>query len=144
MGRDGESTDRALAMQHLDLLQGAIDRIGGQSFLIKGWNVTLATAIGGFSVKEGGASVAALALIPILLLWWLDAYYLSLERSFRSLFKAAAQVVVAGGTPTLDMTPTVHIPTVFRNSFRPAVVMVHLPLLLLMVALAFGLFPTPS
>jgi hypothetical protein len=60
------------------------------------------------------------------------------------LFKAAAQVVVAGGTPTLDMTPTVHIPTVFRNSFRPAVVMVHLPLLLLMVALAFGLFPTPS
>jgi hypothetical protein len=113
--------------KHLDLLQGAISRMAANSFLLKGWNVTLATAVFGLAVKESQPRLALLGLLPILTLWGLDAYYLGYERRFRELYTVAIQAPVTD----FGMTPNaLGLRGWLEAIFRPAVFCLHLPLAL--------------
>lgn len=111
--------------KYLPLIQGAINRLASNSFLLKGWSVTVATALFGLAAKESQPRLALLALLPILAFWGLDGYYLGYERRFRKLYGEA----VAGMATAYKMTPD---PLGFRGwleaAFRPAVVALHLPL----------------
>jgi hypothetical protein len=69
--------------RYLDQLQAVIARMGANSFTLKGWSVTLVSAILALSNKE--PRVVMLAFIPVLIFWGLDAYYLALERGFSNL-----------------------------------------------------------
>ncbi|MEU6537947.1 hypothetical protein [Streptomyces sp. NPDC047000] len=73
-------------MKHLELLQITIGRLGANSFLIKGWAMTVSGSL--ITVATGGAgwTVAVIALMMTSGLWLLDAYYLEQERLFRSLY----------------------------------------------------------
>lgn len=73
-------------IKHLEIIQGVITRMAGNSFLIKGWSVTIATALFALAAKDANARFAILALFPTLVLWGLDAYYLRQERIFRKLY----------------------------------------------------------
>jgi hypothetical protein len=72
--------------KHLDLLQGVISRLAGNAFLIKGWSVTLVTALLGLAVDGATPALAALALLPALMFWGLDGYFLAQERLFRGIY----------------------------------------------------------
>jgi hypothetical protein len=111
--------------KHLALIQGAITRMASNSFFLKGWSVTLATAMFGLAAKESQPRLALLALLPILAFWGLDGYYLGYERRFRDLYKTA----VAAPTTDFGMTPgTLGLRGWLEAAFRPAVVGLHLPL----------------
>lgn len=69
---------------HLEMIQGVINRMGNNSFMIKGWTVTLVSAIFALSIENHKFSF--IALFPILLFWWLDAFFLYQERLFRKLY----------------------------------------------------------
>lgn len=75
-------------LKRLDHLQSIIQRLAGNSFLIKGWAITLTSAILGFALKDPAStgSLAFLAILPTLAFWELDAYYLALERGMRHLY----------------------------------------------------------
>src|SRR5580704_9020987 len=79
-------------LKRLDHLQGIVQRLGGNSFLIKGWTLTLVSAVLGFALKDPAttAPLGYLALMPIILLWGLDAYYLAIERRVVSLYNNGA------------------------------------------------------
>jgi hypothetical protein len=114
-------------MKHLDLIQGAITRMASNSFVLKGWSVTLATALFGFSAKDSEPRLALLALLPILVFWGLDAYYLGLERLFRKLYATAAGATVTD----FAMAPgKLGIKGWLEAVRRPAVLWLHLPLAL--------------
>ena len=70
----------------LELIQGIVGRLSTHGFLLKGWAVTLVTALQTFSGSAGPARVAALALLPALIFWVLDAYLLAQEHGYRHLF----------------------------------------------------------
>jgi phosphotransferase system glucose/maltose/N-acetylglucosamine-specific IIC component len=70
----------------LELLQAVIARLASNSFLLKGWSVTLASALLGFAGRQEDADLARLTLLPALIFWALDAYYLAQERQYRQLF----------------------------------------------------------
>jgi len=73
-------------LKHLEFIQAVIARMAGNSFLLKGWSVTLSTAVIGFAVaKDSNLKFAVLALLPPALFLFLDAYYLHQERLFRGL-----------------------------------------------------------
>jgi hypothetical protein len=113
--------------KYLPLIQGAINRLASNSFLIKGWTVTVATAMFGLAAKESQPRLALLALLPILVFWGLDGYYLGYERRFRELYKAA----VAAPVTDYNMTPApLGLVGWLQAVFRPAVVALHLPLTL--------------
>jgi hypothetical protein len=73
-------------MKHLELIQGVISRLGSNSFLVKGWAITVSGAFIGFAVTETKWGLALVSLVPTLLFWGLDGYYLRYERIFRALY----------------------------------------------------------
>lgn len=71
---------------HLPLVQGVINRMGNNSFLIKGWTVTLVAAIFALAAAESNQKFIFIALFPSLVFWYLDAYYLKQEKLYRELY----------------------------------------------------------
>lgn len=84
-------------LKHLEMIQLVVARLGTDSFLVKGWAVTLNAALLGFAINGKDWKLAALALIPSVALWQLDTYYLRAERLFRQLFEA-----VRSGRPAVE------------------------------------------
>lgn len=76
--------------KHLEFIQAVISRLSTDSFLVKGWALTVASAINAFAASHSSGRVAAVGLLPGLVFWGLDAYYLWHERLFRRLYVAAA------------------------------------------------------
>ncbi|MDU9704718.1 hypothetical protein [Helicobacter pylori] len=83
------STDRAkILIEELKILQGVINRMAQNSLECKKW--TLALAVGVLSLKiETISHLYGLCILGVLLLcfWFLDAYYLTQERSFREQYQ---------------------------------------------------------
>ena len=64
----------------LELIQGIVNRMSSNSFTLKGWAVTLVAAIFVLSSDDVDKEYfVLLVLIPILMFWILDAYYLMKE-----------------------------------------------------------------
>jgi len=74
-------------MQYLEMIQEVIKRMSGNSFLLKGWAVTLVAGIFALSSKDTDKLYFLVAYIPIVVFWGLDAYYLQQERLFRALYE---------------------------------------------------------
>ncbi len=74
--------------KHLEFVQATITRMAGNSFLIRGWSVTLVAALFALAAKDTNPWFAGIAIFPCLMFWALDAFYLSQERKFRSLYDA--------------------------------------------------------
>lgn len=83
-------------IKHLEMLQAVIGRLGNDSFLVKGWAVTVAGVFFGFAVNKEDVGLAVASVLPTLLFWGLDTYFLRAERLFRALYdqvrKRAAEV----------------------------------------------------
>jgi hypothetical protein len=75
----------------LEIIQGAINRLAGNSSAFKGWMVTIISALLGVAINNSKPLLALLAMYAILVLAALDGYYLALERSYRELYKTAAE-----------------------------------------------------
>lgn len=73
-------------IKHLEMIQGIVDRMASNSFMLKGWCVTLIVAIIAISIKESNIRLYFITLIPLLAFWVLDSYYLYQEKLFRRLY----------------------------------------------------------
>ncbi len=73
-------------IRYLEMIQGIIERMGSNSFMLKGWAVTLAVGIFALSSEDSDKLFFLLAYIPIILFWFIDTYYLQLERKYRILY----------------------------------------------------------
>lgn len=71
---------------HLQMIQDNITRMGQNSFQIKGWAVGIIIAIFSFAGNQNDIRSILFTVIPLIVLWFLDSYYLLLERKFRLLF----------------------------------------------------------
>jgi len=111
----------------LEFIQAIIVRMAGNSTQMKTWNVALATAAIGFAAAKDGKPAAAIyAVLPALLFWVLDGYYLALEVRFRELYEEK----VNSGAPTYTLAiKPVDTVLLFTSVFRPAVFLIHAPVL---------------
>lgn len=73
-------------LKHLDFLQLVITRMNVNSFFLKGWAVTLVSALFAFAAKDANIKYVLITYISTPLFWFLDGYYLSQERQYRSLY----------------------------------------------------------
>lgn len=73
-------------LKHLDYIQGVISRMADNSFKIKGWMITLISALLALYVNNQNWLFLLVAFVPIFVFWFLDAYYLQQERTFRGLY----------------------------------------------------------
>ena len=70
---------------HLGMIQGIITIMGNNSFQLKEWSVGIMIAIYAFAGQNTNKAVI-ITVIPLIIFWMLDTYYLCLERKFRMLY----------------------------------------------------------
>jgi hypothetical protein len=75
-------------IKHLEFIQTVIGRMADQSFLLKGWAITISIGLFAF-LKDISLTFHQVLLLnlPILIFWIMDSFYLSKERAFRSLYE---------------------------------------------------------
>ena len=91
-------------IRHLEMIQSIVSRMATNSFLAKGWALTVAGAIYGFAATHPGSWISLAALASTLGFWWLDAYYLRAERLFRCLYNEARRSEAAVPIFSLNVT----------------------------------------
>ncbi|MBF0473293.1 MAG: hypothetical protein HQK91_13705 [Nitrospirae bacterium] len=79
-------------LKHLEFIQNVITRMNGNSFQIKGWTVTIVSAVLALYASTKNINFILLGIFPTIIFWFLDTYYLTQERKFRGLYKDVAKV----------------------------------------------------
>jgi len=74
---------REFMIKEIEIIQDIIKRMAFNSFMIKGWTVTLVAVT---LLLRGSKYQVLIAFIPILVFWFLDAYFLWQERLYRRLY----------------------------------------------------------
>lgn len=69
--------------KHLEFIQKVVIRLAQNSYLLKGWTITLVAATFALSLTVTSAWLVVIALLPITAFSVLDAYYLRQEKLFR-------------------------------------------------------------
>jgi len=67
-----------------DIIQGIIKRKASESFLVKGWTVSLIVAT---LIFQGEQSQVLVAFIPLISFWFLDATYQQQIKMYKLLYK---------------------------------------------------------
>ena len=70
-------------IKEVEIIQDIIRRMAFNSFMVKGWTVTLVAVT---LLLKGAKHQVLIAFIPLLVFWFLDAYFLWLERLYRRLY----------------------------------------------------------
>lgn len=73
-------------IKHLEFIQNVITRMNSNSFMIKGWCVTLVAALFALAAKDSDVKFAIIAYIVIPTFWVLDGFFIIREKHFRDLY----------------------------------------------------------
>lgn len=76
-------------IKHLEFIQNVITRMNANSFQIKGWTITIVSALLAIYASSSNVAYIFVAIAPTLLFWFLDAYYLQQETKYRKLYESA-------------------------------------------------------
>lgn len=79
-------------LKHLDFIQGVVNRLSTNSFLLKGWSVILVSALFALSASDSNLDFVLLAYFPAIAFWALDGYFLSLERGYRKFYEVVRKL----------------------------------------------------
>ena len=99
-------------LSHLEMIQGIVNRLSHNSFLLKGWCVVLVSAL--FALAAGNSKVyfIYLAYFPAFAFWVLDAFFLWQERLFRALYDRVREMKEEEIDFSMDVSPV-------ENQVRP-------------------------
>src|SRR3954470_5394625 len=129
MSNDGAlGSDR---IKHLEFIQAIIARLANNSFLVRGWTITIAAAFFAVLANKPNALIAAVLLLPIAAFWVLDGYFLWQERLFRRLYDAVRRPDSDVEPMSLNVRPYVKACTWRGASLSPTVLLYSMPLVVL-------------
>jgi hypothetical protein len=112
-------------IREMEMTQRVIDRLALNSFAVKGWAVTLVV---GILLFRGPAHQVWIAFLPILVFWYLDAYFLWLERMYRTLFEWIRDNRSKTDEHLFDMNPhrfEKAVPSKLRTAFSTTLVCLY-------------------
>jgi len=89
-------------IKHLEMIQGVINRMANNSFLLKGWSVLLVSGLFALAAKDSKIVFVYLAYFPSVAFWVLDGYFLHQERLFRKLYDKAREAVGSDSDFSMD------------------------------------------
>ena len=72
--------------KEIDLIQGVINRMANNSFLLKGWLISLVAVVLAITKETIVATqlsyFSLLLCLPVVLFWYLDAFFLHKEKCY--------------------------------------------------------------
>ena len=106
-------------LKHLEFIEAIISRMATNSFLFKGWAITIAAALAAFAAVDSKDGLLAIALVSTQMFWALDGYYLWLERCFVSLYTEVAAKAPGDIDFRMSIDKTGKVSKWFRTLWRP-------------------------
>lgn len=99
--------DNEVLHKEIDLMQACITRMAHNSFLLKGWAISIIAVILALADKALEPAIfSAVVLIPLFSFWYLDAYFLRTERMYRKMYEWVIEKRCAGDKSNLyDLNP---------------------------------------
>ena len=73
-------------LKHLEFIHSTINRMSTNSFLIKGWAVTLTSALFALAAKDSNVNFALIIYLILPVFWYMNGFFLMQERRFRELY----------------------------------------------------------
>ncbi len=141
------TVESTAVQSYLNILQAIISRMATNSANCKTWCVTLVSAILVIIADKGKTEYIWITLIPVLLFFFLDAYYLSLERDFRSLYNTFIRKLHTGNisadevfTISVDGSFTHTVTSVTNSLLSLSIFPFYTFLLVMLVVARFKIF----
>lgn len=75
-------------VKHLEMIQNIIQRMANNSFMLKGWAVTLMVAIFTLLNQTLKQNHFLFICVPVIAFWFLHSYCLQLERKYKFLYNS--------------------------------------------------------
>ncbi|MGE0083004.1 MAG: hypothetical protein AB7S75_01145 [Desulfococcaceae bacterium] len=91
-----------LIIKHLGMIQTIVERMARNSFMLKGWSLTVVAALLALSASAKNSTIIFISYLPAIAFWVLDAYFLSQERYFRRLYDRAREPLVNPETEPVE------------------------------------------
>lgn len=126
-------------IKHLEFVERVIERLAGNSFILKGWAITVVAAILALAAKDTNREFALVALLPAISFWGLDAYYLRRERLFRCLYEDIRKGAGNSDRSNVEAFSLSvsnyggNVPSWFKTLWSPTIVGIHAVTLLAVV-----------
>ena len=123
--------------KHLEMLQGAMNRFSKNSFLLKGWSVTLLSALLALSAHNCNINLVYFACIPVIILWGLDGFFLWQEQLFRKLYNLVRVLPEdkIDFSMDVDQITVDDRPKWLKATFSKTLIPFHLPLFLTVIGI---------
>ncbi|MCQ2335869.1 MAG: hypothetical protein MJ010_01650 [Paludibacteraceae bacterium] len=74
-------------IKHLEFIQNVITRMNTNSFQLKGWMITIVSALLALYANSENVLYIFVAIAPVIIFWCLDAFYLKQEKLYRKLYQ---------------------------------------------------------
>lgn len=72
--------------KHLDFIHNTINRMSNNSFLIKGWTISIVSVLFIFSDDKMNGEFLGIAILAVVIFWYLNGFFLQQERKYRALY----------------------------------------------------------
>lgn len=116
---------------HLQFIQGVITRMNSNSANMKGWMVAIVSAMLALYANSSNVLYIWVAIVPTILFWIFDTYYLRLEKQYRKLYN---KVISKNSTvATFDMNASEEIVCFFKTLFSLVEWGIYLPIVALLI-----------
>ncbi|WP_412476567.1 hypothetical protein [Flavobacterium sp. TBRC 19031] len=83
--------EKEILHKEIDLIQNVINRMANNSFLLKGWMISIIVAVLALTkdtlVTNDLTYFSLVLLLPLFSFWYLDAFFLHKEKCYRQLYK---------------------------------------------------------
>lgn len=73
-------------LKHLEFLQNVTTRMNSNSFMIKGWAITLVSALFALAAKDANIRYVLITYVVLPAFWVLDGFFIATERQYRDLY----------------------------------------------------------
>ncbi len=100
---DKVELDSPSVQSYLSILQAVINRMASNSAGCKTWCIALVSAVIVIIADKGTPGYVWISVVPIILFFLLDAYYLGLERRFRDVYNGFIKKLHAGTATVEDV-----------------------------------------
>lgn len=131
-------------LKEVDLIQNIIKRMALNSFMIKGWTITLVVAT--LLLKNENIKVL-IAYIPLIAFWYLDSYFLQQERMYRILYNWVIKNRLKTDEYLLDMNAyrfSSEVDTIIQIMFSKTLFWFYGSIFLLLTAFVIYMFINES
>lgn len=140
--------------KEIDLVQSCINRMAQNSFLIKGWLITLLTVVIALLPETINLKILCIVgFITILCFWYLDGFFLKMEKLYRWKYDWIISNRQTSSENLYDLNPynkkmwinhagvkVKEEPAVIRVMFTKTLTPMYLPLLLVVIFLFINSF----